>query len=1708
MSKARDPRLVAALVGLGLFVPGAKDPDGLWDNVLNNRTFFRKARWADFGADPEGFYSPKMPPEADKCYSLQGSWLEGEREDLDLTGLKLPPSFEVSEADPSLLYWLRAVKAALPKKIMEGHDRSEIGVIAGHVVLPTRAMSEATLSLYGREATRNWPLNPFQAPPRTNPFRAVGYSAKLASEALELKGPAFTVDAACASSLFALRLALARLREGSLSLVLTGGLAQADPLFTQLGFSQLRALSRKGVSRPFDQSADGLVVGSGAVALAIKRLDRALVDGDDILAVISGVGLSNDQKGSALAPDSDGQLKAMTSAFLDAGLPGDLAPGLFEAHGTSTSVGDAAEMATIKTFLTGRSCGFAPVVGSVKGNVGHLLSAAGAVSLAKAALALNKKVLPPSAGYEKPAEGIDLAQGPAIRILTKVEAWPEPSQGRARVAAVNAFGFGGINAQAILEEYRVFDWDHKSLSKSPAQAAVSAPPGRGQEIAASRGGDLSAFLISARTVLAPWPNYDSLARYWLTPEEPPMAQTRRFGGLKTTGYFFDNLTLNVKNFHLPPKEISEALPQQALTFKAAQAAVAAAGLDPDHWPETIDRDRVGVFMGVEIDPRSADYALRWLGPERAALALKDKGLSEGQLDELREKMRQGAPPALTRGRVLGALGSFVASRLARFLGLGGPAFTMSEEKDSGLRALREAMSMLREGVIDLALVGVVDTFGDPKTAALAPKSVWVEGAAAMILASPKTAASLKPLAELTISEGSTRLGPLSGLFSVNKSGFYLRHHLKPLGRGHGFAYWLKNPQDPPRRLEGPGYRVVETPGARPQPLSVASDVVKPDVWFFIRGDTDGEFKEALTFLSELLEQNPGRDLIYLAKTHIDKSKPGKPRLALLARDHRELAAHLKRAQAAEIDRDFKPRILKAPDRDLAGDLAWVFPGSGNHYKGLGRGLAVSFPEIISVLETQSENPIGLFQSELFWEPNHKRPTVREAILAQVCFGLIGAKILDKIDIRPQALIGYSLGEVSALVASGIWADRDELYRDLTTSTLFNGDLTGELNAPRAYWNWPKNKPLKWLSGLIPKPYQQAKEALESLPPPHRHRVFILLVNTREEIVAGGEESAVTLLAQTLEAPLFPLEDVAAVHAPVVGPVIEKYSRFHTRQITPRADLRLYSCARADVIEQDSFVIAESMTDQALHGHRFPDLIEKAYQDGVRFFVEVGPGNSTTRMIKAILGDRPHLAQSIAATAVDEGWTGLNRLLTELWLYGYPIAPEKTMLQPAPEPDPRYEVSINLAPPEIDWPCPVLSPEATKDPQQPPEKSEDYLTWLERLSGQDKTAPALAGPAAAKQAAASQAETGPLDQTPTGQAAKSAAPATPGTPDRSLASVLYRPKPPLQSGAPSTKAPLDAPPSSSPTVTVKPSSSRPDVIRRVISQPLRPDDGGGLGQRTQEQTTAGQIGAAQIETVQPEAVQTTIVQTPPGQSARSKPLPGVVFDRRACLEFAIGSGEKVLGESFKGLDAFPSRVRLPDEPLMFVDRVTVLEGEPLSRSKGRIVTEHDLRAGEWCLEGEYLTPGMSIESGQADLMLSAYLGADFVTKGLANYRLLDAEVVFHADLPKVKERVNYDIRINNFFSHADTLMFRFEFDGTILGKKLLSMRKGCAGFFTPKALAAGKGLGITQPRNPHNLRRPGAEEGLNKALPKAGYPSAPNHGLPNHGALNQGAPNQV
>jgi acyl transferase domain-containing protein len=193
--------------------------------------------------------------------------------------------------------------------------------------------------------------------------------------------------------------------------MLAGGVSRPECLYTQVGFSQLRALSHSGRCAPFDKDADGLVVGEGAGIVMLKRLEDAVVDGDTIYTVIQGIGLSNDMSSNLLAPDSEGQVRAMKKAYESADwLPSDV--DYIECHGAGTPVGDTTELISLMTLweklpeIIPGQC----AIGSVKSNIGHLLTGAGAAGLIKTVLGLHHKILPPSVNFTEASENSPLAK--------------------------------------------------------------------------------------------------------------------------------------------------------------------------------------------------------------------------------------------------------------------------------------------------------------------------------------------------------------------------------------------------------------------------------------------------------------------------------------------------------------------------------------------------------------------------------------------------------------------------------------------------------------------------------------------------------------------------------------------------------------------------------------------------------------------------------------------------------------------------------------------------------------------------------------------------------------------------------------------------------------------------------------------------------------------------------------------------------------------------------------------------------------------------------------------------------------------------------------------------------------------------------------------------------------------------------------------------
>ena len=263
---------------------------------------------------------------------------------------------------------------------------------------------------------------------------------------LNLMGAAYTVDAACASSIVALEQAVHGLRRGDFDMALVGGSYIVSPAPMTMIFAQLQVLSRQGEIMPFSAESDGTLLGEGIGMVVLKRLDDALADGNHIYATIKGVGTASDGSGrSIIAPRQAGAVAAMRRAYADAQVePHSI--GYIEAHGLGTQVGDGVEFAAFAEVYGGSET----VVGTVKPMTGHLMPASGIAALIKTALSLHHGLIPATLNANRPNP--DLAwQHSKLHLTSESQPWSRKGQQPLR-AALNSFGFGGVAAHVVLEE--------------------------------------------------------------------------------------------------------------------------------------------------------------------------------------------------------------------------------------------------------------------------------------------------------------------------------------------------------------------------------------------------------------------------------------------------------------------------------------------------------------------------------------------------------------------------------------------------------------------------------------------------------------------------------------------------------------------------------------------------------------------------------------------------------------------------------------------------------------------------------------------------------------------------------------------------------------------------------------------------------------------------------------------------------------------------------------------------------------------------------------------------------------------------------------------------------------------------------------------------------------------------------------------------------
>lgn len=664
-----------AIVGMSGLFPQANTLDDFWQLICDRQYCAKEIPISRSILPMDKLYSNTIA--ADKINSKNACLLE--HGDLDLTGFHINAD-QLDQLDMMFQILLHVGRDAWCSIVNDNIDLKRVGVIMGNIVLPTEQSSKFSDAYWLPLLTAH--LSPslseyYQQQPAPHSWNrhVAGLPAMLLCRALGFGGVSYTLDAACASSLYALKYAADELNSKRADVMLAGGLSRPDCLYTQMGFSQLHAISKRGVCAPFDHQADGLVVGEGCGIVVLKRLADALQSGDHIYATIGGIGLSNDVEGNLMLPASSGQLGAMYSAYQQSGWQVDEVD-YIECHGTGTPTGDKVEFDSLQKLWAKTDDDAQCVLGSVKSNIGHLLTAAGIAGVIKTLLAMQHGVLPPMANFEQAAADIDLSNSP-FTILTATKDWLRQDE-KPYKAAVSAFGFGGINAHLLLEEWR------PARQQTVARAVNQTPH---NEVA----------IVGMVGEFSHAKDMDALLAW--TTNDQPFAEHQSYG--------IDNINVPIDRFRIPPNELKDMLPQQLLMLKLAVQLSDQQGLS------TLSADeltQVGVFMGIGLDMNTTNFHARWMQAHYAPQWADKLGitLSAEQLEQWIEYLKQAVSSPLNADKTMGSLGGIVASRIARVLRVSGPSFTVSSEECSGLHALHIATYAIQQKELNYALVGAVD----------------------------------------------------------------------------------------------------------------------------------------------------------------------------------------------------------------------------------------------------------------------------------------------------------------------------------------------------------------------------------------------------------------------------------------------------------------------------------------------------------------------------------------------------------------------------------------------------------------------------------------------------------------------------------------------------------------------------------------------------------------------------------------------------------------------------------------------------------------------------------------------------------------------------------------------------------------------------------------------------------------------------------------
>jgi NAD(P)-dependent dehydrogenase (short-subunit alcohol dehydrogenase family)/3-oxoacyl-(acyl-carrier-protein) synthase len=670
-----------AVVGIGVVLPGASNPEEYWRILLEGPDLFTPPP-AD-RCNRSAFYTPDATAE-DKSYSPCSAWITSFTPDP-----RLPLAMPSAEYDASALWLRAALFQALDGVRHKPADR--FSAVVGYTPDGSQHLEESFVvrgmidnfshvlqTIAGEPADKQAFFDRIRATlharyPRAERSPARFLAHRVAHDAVDGILPAATevlmLDTACSSSLYAVDVGIKGLLMGKHDVAVCGGSFCLAPLNSVL-FAKLGGLSRAGAPRPFDENCDGVLFADGAGVVVLKRLERALADGDRILATIEAFGCSSDGKGKAIyAPNAGGQELALRRARAHPAYSA--TPDWIVAHGTGTPAGDRTEFEALKNTFTSERPIF---LNSNKAVIGHTGWTAGVASVIEIVLGLQKQTIPPHHRFDRPPATIQI-ENTSFVIPRAPKPWPRRDDGP-RIAATSSFGFGGTNAHLLLSDF---------------VAGLAGPP------PPARPYDEKIVMVAWAAHLPGLSEASDVAR-WLTGEgrQPGLS----FGELYEPPAF--------ERVRLPPRTIRTIDRCQLMVLECAHSLRAELG---EAWDRL--REKTGVFLGhMGKTGHAILYGNRcYLDDVEQALRansdLRASAMLEPALGALRHRVRKFVPPA-NEDSFPGVMPNVIPARVASFFDLRGPTMAIDTGFSSALASCEAAMRYLLSGDVELAVVGGIN----------------------------------------------------------------------------------------------------------------------------------------------------------------------------------------------------------------------------------------------------------------------------------------------------------------------------------------------------------------------------------------------------------------------------------------------------------------------------------------------------------------------------------------------------------------------------------------------------------------------------------------------------------------------------------------------------------------------------------------------------------------------------------------------------------------------------------------------------------------------------------------------------------------------------------------------------------------------------------------------------------------------------------------